>query len=45
MIDQWVNKRGGVSERGLAAYTPEEAKRRNKQPSDNASEFYVVVVP
>ncbi|TFW30522.1 BPSL0067 family protein [Massilia horti] len=45
MIDQWVNKRGGVGERGLAAYTPEEAKRRRKAPSDNASEFYVVVVP
>jgi hypothetical protein len=45
MIDQWVNKSGGVSERGLAAYTPQEAMLKHKQPCDNASEFYVVVVP
>lgn len=45
MVDQWVNKRGGVSERGVAAYTPEQAQRLRKQPCDNASEFYVVVVP
>lgn len=45
MIDQWVNKAGGVGERGVTAYTPEEAKRRRKSPCDNANEFYVVVVP
>lgn len=47
MIDQWVGKRGGVSARGVSVLTP-EFKKANPQfatPSNNAEEFYVVMVP
>ena len=46
MIDQWkgdLPKTAG--ERGLTGYTPEQAKHGRMAPSDNANEFYVVVVP
>jgi hypothetical protein len=46
MIDQWRGDRPkAVGERGLTAYTPEQAKQERREPSDNANEFYVVVVP
>jgi hypothetical protein len=47
MIDQWVGKRGGVGARGVAVLTPVYIKAHpmTATPSNNASEFYVVVVP
>jgi hypothetical protein len=44
MIDQWVGKDAGISERPVVGYTPEQAGTRI-HPCDNANEFYVVVVP
>lgn len=47
MIDQWVGKKGGVGARGVAILTPEfkKAYPQFATPSNNAEEFYVVVVP
>lgn len=47
MIDQWVGKRGGVGERGVAVLTPAFVKAHPTvaTPANNAAEFYVVVVP
>jgi hypothetical protein len=47
MIDQWVGKLGGVGARGVAVLTPEYIKAHpaTATPSNNAAEFYVVVVP
>jgi hypothetical protein len=39
------NRPKPIGERGLTAYTTEQAKQNHIAPSDNASEFYVVVVP
>lgn len=43
VIDQWPGKH--VKRRNKNSFTPEEAKRRQILPGDNANEYYVVMVP
>jgi len=43
IIDQWTQK--PVGERPIEAFTPEQAKKLGKTPSNNANEYFVVMVP
>lgn len=43
MIDQYPQK--PVGERGVQAYSSDEAKRLGKTPANNANEYFVVMVP
>lgn len=46
MIDQWQgNHPKSISERAMLAYPPEVAKKNHIWPCDNASDFYIVLVP
>jgi hypothetical protein len=51
VFDQWIGKKKSRKDshmpgiRGITAWTDEQAKARQKEPADNANEFFVVMVP
>jgi hypothetical protein len=45
VMDQWIGRDGDrVQQRDIATYTEVKSRRQRIKPSDNAGEFYVVMV-